>query len=260
MAEQTAAELRAMREREQYNEGLQRKTYDKLLSTSHDWFRDDRRARARELLADRLDGRLLELGSYTWLDWLERNDLTARDLTCINISEVELERGDQRARQTNNKPRFMLMDAQALDFPDGHFDAVFGLAILHHLDFRKALTEIERVLKPDGVMFFAEPMDLNPVGRVVRRLTPKARTVDERPFRLAELRMLDEMFDCVYRFEGMTSVPIGALTAVAGLPSRNVFTRGGHRIDRAIAGIPGLRLWCRYVFLEGRKKRPAGRA
>lgn len=42
-------------------------------------------------------------------------------------------------------------DAQALDFPDDHFDAVVcGFGIIHLPDPRKALTEMHRVLKPGG--------------------------------------------------------------------------------------------------------------
>ena len=42
------------------------------------------------------------------------------------------------------------------------FDAVIGSSVLHHLEIASALAEIFRLLKPGGVMAFAEPNMLNP--------------------------------------------------------------------------------------------------
>lgn len=45
---------------------------------------------------------------------------------------------------------------------DGPFDAVIGSSVLHHLDIAEALARIYELLKPGGVMSFAEPNMLNP--------------------------------------------------------------------------------------------------
>jgi ubiquinone/menaquinone biosynthesis C-methylase UbiE len=48
-------------------------------------------------------------------------------------------------------------DAQALPLKSARFDAVFGFGFLHHVpDWRAALGEVARVLKPDGVYFLEE--------------------------------------------------------------------------------------------------------
>ncbi len=243
---------RAQREREQYNAGLQRDTYDRYLNPSKIWFMEKRRERALELFNQHRGGAVLELGSATWFTWIERNNIEVGNLTCINISEAELDEGKSRAKNAKNKPDFRLMDAQDLAFEDNSFDIVFGSAILHHLDFERSLLEIKRVLKPGGVMFFAEPLDMNPVGRLVRRLTPRARTEDERPFRMYEFKKLNQHFDCRYVFEGLVSVPVGVLSAFVGLPSKNGMTKGAFQVDRVLGRVPGLRYMCRHVFLEGR--------
>jgi len=50
-------------------------------------------------------------------------------------------------------------DAARLPFGDGEFDAAFELGILHHVaDWRAALRETTRVLKPGGV-FLGHPKD-----------------------------------------------------------------------------------------------------
>lgn len=46
-------------------------------------------------------------------------------------------------------------DGMSLDEPDNAFDAVFAFGVIHHMeDWRKALREIKRVLKPGGEYFF----------------------------------------------------------------------------------------------------------
>jgi ubiquinone/menaquinone biosynthesis C-methylase UbiE len=57
-------------------------------------------------------------------------------------------------------------DALRLDFPDASFDAIFAFAMLHHVgsthsDFdamAKALSEIDRVLRPSGRLVYREFM------------------------------------------------------------------------------------------------------
>ncbi len=44
----------------------------------------------------------------------------------------------------------------------GPFDAIIGSSVLHHLDIESALSTIYSLLKPNGVMSFAEPNMLNP--------------------------------------------------------------------------------------------------
>lgn len=49
-------------------------------------------------------------------------------------------------------------DAQSLDFPDAHFDVIVCLEVLEHLpDYRKALNEFKRVLRPNGKLIASIP-------------------------------------------------------------------------------------------------------
>jgi ubiquinone/menaquinone biosynthesis C-methylase UbiE len=63
-------------------------------------------------------------------------------LHCINISQEEINHGEKNVRFSNVKPHFHLMDARNLEFEDEYFDFVYGYAILHPLDYNRALDEM----------------------------------------------------------------------------------------------------------------------
>jgi SAM-dependent methyltransferase len=98
------------------------------------------------------------------------------------------------------------MDAHDLDFADGTLDMVFGVAILHHLEFARALREIHRVLRKGGKIVFMEPLRHNPVARLVRWVTPHARSPDELPLGRPELHLLDRNFEVDNYYNEMLTV------------------------------------------------------
>ena len=52
---------------------------------------------------------------------------------------------------------FLCEDATRSNFPDYHFDAVFLFGVLHHIkEWRKAISEVYRMLKEGGVFSFSE--------------------------------------------------------------------------------------------------------
>ena len=91
-------------------------------------------------------------------------------------------------------PRFLVCDAEHTPFSDGTFDYVLGNGALHHLDLDGAYAEIARVLKPGGKAAFMEPMYHHPLLWSLRRLTPKAHTVDEKPLSLADIDKAKQWF------------------------------------------------------------------
>ncbi|HEY1690939.1 MAG TPA: methyltransferase domain-containing protein [Polyangiaceae bacterium] len=61
-----------------------------------------------------------------------------------------------RQRLAGRPARVSVGDAERIDAPDATYDAVFDFAIVHHIpDWRAALREVHRVLKPGG-RFYAE--------------------------------------------------------------------------------------------------------
>ena len=66
--------------------------------------------------------------------------------------------------------------AEELPFPDGSFDGVLGIDVLHHIpDLHKAMTEVRRVLRPGGRFASIEPNVLNPMVLLAHALPAEER-------------------------------------------------------------------------------------
>jgi ubiquinone/menaquinone biosynthesis C-methylase UbiE len=113
----------------------------------------------------------------------------------IDISEAFIEEAKVTAHDKKiENLEFFVMDAMNTSFDDNKFDIIRGNGILHHLDIKKSLCEIRRILKVGGTAYFFEPLATNPFIELYRRFTPHKRTVDEQPFRKKELKIIKSIF------------------------------------------------------------------
>ena len=245
----------AKRERQRYNEGLERKGYEKFFYHCRYFYIRRRYSLIKEMMQCFKDKKVLEIGSTAWRGWLENNSILPSSLTCINISEVELQVGIDSAVSSKNSPDFILMDAHDMQFEDGTFDFVFGDAILHHLNMAPALDEIFRVLKPNGKILFVEPLDINPVGKLVRSLTKKARTSDEQPLRLCDIAEIKKRFETQFFYEEFLSVPCGVLSGMIFENPSNSLMRFAFRADQFLeCNFGWLQNWFRHVLISGTRR------
>lgn len=135
----------------------------------------------------------------------------------IDLSDEMILLSQRSIRPLANCPaKFLVCDAHQTCFPEAFFDFVFGNGILHHLDLRIAYREIARILKPGGRAYFVEPLALNPLLRLVRRLTPQARSQDEKPLTFQDIELASRFFAKVMHYEyfllSVGAAPVGLLS------------------------------------------------
>ncbi|MEX2459587.1 MAG: class I SAM-dependent methyltransferase [Actinomycetota bacterium] len=134
----------------------------------------------------------------------------------ISPNLVALARDRAAASAAHERLRFSVMDAHATEFRAGSFDLVLGNGSLHHLDLDRALDEVARVLRPGGRAYFVEPLRDHPALRLFRRLTPRARSEDERPLGLEDLERAHRRFGRVRHIEryvfAVAAAPIALLS------------------------------------------------
>jgi len=101
----------------------------------------------------------IEIGCGTGL-FTELFASTGASIVAVDISEELLARARQRELPAD-RVRFVLGRFEGIELAGG-FDAVIGSSVLHHLELDQALQAIRALLKPGGVLSFAEPNMLNP--------------------------------------------------------------------------------------------------
>lgn len=109
----------------------------------------------RTWVCSRADGEVLEVAVGTGLNLPYYPDGVR--LTGVEWSPAMLEIARDRARRLRLDPALRLGDAQALDFPDGSFDTVVcTLSLCAIPDERRAVAEMDRVLRPGGRLLLAD--------------------------------------------------------------------------------------------------------
>jgi ubiquinone/menaquinone biosynthesis C-methylase UbiE len=98
------------------------------------------------------------------------------EATGIDISDVSVGNAQREALDRGLRANFAVMDCEALEFPDSTFDFIYVGGVLHHLDLKRAYSELARVLKPSGTVLCVEALAHNPVFQAYRKLTPHLRT------------------------------------------------------------------------------------
>lgn len=177
-------------------------------------------------------------------------------VTGIDLSPVAIELATRTAReeQPDAQMGFEVMDAEHLTFADDRFDLVCGSGILHHLDLERAYSELARVLRPDGVAVFIEPLGHNPAINWYRSRTPELRTVDEHPLLMGDLAQARAHF-------GVVETRFFTLTSLAAVPLRDkaMFPRivgALDALDRAVfTAVPPTRRWAWMVGMVMRAPR-----
>jgi ubiquinone/menaquinone biosynthesis C-methylase UbiE len=75
----------------------------------------------------------------------------------IDLSPDIVAIANERARNCSSAPiRITAMPCENISYPDGYFDTVLLVNILHHIDIERSMAEVMRVAKPGGVVLGLE--------------------------------------------------------------------------------------------------------
>jgi len=109
----------------------------------------------------------LEVGCGTGV-FTELFAQTGATIVAVDISPELLEKAKARGLPVD-RVRFLCQRFEECNL-QGPFDAVVGSSVLHHLEIKPALATIYSLLKPGGIMSFAEPNMLNPQIMIERSI------------------------------------------------------------------------------------------
>jgi len=193
---------------------------------------------------------VLNLGCHQGDETRRYQSYGPRKIVGIDISDSAIAVARSRHGEL---AEFHVMDAHRTIFEPGSFDLVIGRSILHHLDFKLAVVEMKRILRPDGAAIFMEPLGDNPAAKLLRALTPQARTKDERALRGSQIAWADQQFGGEFHMYGnLLSVPVAMITSLTPLPPDNQLLSLTDRVDQLLSNTP-IKTWMRMVALSWRR-------
>jgi SAM-dependent methyltransferase len=170
-----------------------------------------------------------------------------RSLTGIDISDVAVNKANERASTLGStNATFLAMNAEAMSFEDNKFDLVYGRGIIHHLDLDRCFSDVVRVLKPNGVASFYEPMGHNPLLNAYRNRTPLIRTAGEHPLLISDFALARRYFSNVQvDYFGLCSVGSALMPRTI---SETVY-KVGKAVDSVVLTLPFVKRFAWYALL-----------
>jgi 2-polyprenyl-3-methyl-5-hydroxy-6-metoxy-1,4-benzoquinol methylase len=115
----------------------------------------------------------------------------------IDVSKGMLRTAESLAKLNGVAVDWRLVSGDAIPAEAGEFDFVYGSGVLHHVDLSVARRELPRVMRPNAIGCFIEPLGYNPVIDVYRVLANSVRTADEVPLTFEDVERFSESFGSV---------------------------------------------------------------
>lgn len=142
----------------------------------------------------------------------------------------------------SDRVTFRVMDAEATEFTDNYFDYAVVNGVLHHLDLKRAYSELARILKPEGIVIATEALRHNVFIHLYRKMTPHLRTGWETEHILGkkEIEMARQYFAAVEVVKFFHLATIGAVP-FRNLPFFDLMRRILGAVDSILLKLPGLK-------------------
>jgi len=115
--------------------------------------------------------RVLEIGCGRGVGVEILLGLGARHVVGLDLDPQMISLARERLGSMADQADVLVGDAQAIEAPDGAFDAVVGYGVIHHIpDWQAALKEVGRVLRSGGRYYFEEWLRGFTSARTIRAL------------------------------------------------------------------------------------------
>ena len=161
-----------------------------------------------------LTGQFLEVGGgMCWASYLAKNRFPDCVVYASDVAYSALLRAEQLSGLMKLQPDFHLtLDVQSCPFPDDFFDFVFGSATLHHIpDLVKGLSEVRRILKPEGRFIVMQEHALSPLFQMlVRRFNIKGPGKETEKYAMQESLLSLGQFKRAFKQAGFSDVVYSA--------------------------------------------------
>jgi len=148
----TAAQLHSSVPSNWYNQSLKKDLLQRY------WHK--RRFSEVKKVLEKVDGKILDIGSNDGtFSKIVLDGTEATGLVGIDVVKKTVDWANKHWKYTK-KMKFMVADAHKLPFKSNSFSVVVALEVLEHVfDPSKVLSEVKRVLKPEGYAIFLVPSD-----------------------------------------------------------------------------------------------------
>ncbi len=176
----------------------------------------------------------------------------------IDISPEGVENSNLNTQKlgVSDRCKFLVMDGENMTFPDNTFDLGVEYGALHHVELDRAMSELARVLKPNGEMICVEALRHNPIIHWYRHRTPHLRTEWE-----VEHILGVEHLEVLRKYFHTVEVKFFHLAALAAVPFRKTFLFKPLRtvldmVDRVILNnqLIGKYAWIMIVTIKNPRK------
>jgi len=150
---------------------------------------------AFHLLGDVRGKTVLDLGCGTGENIVPLLERGARVIG-MDISPDLIAIAQKRLRDANLEASLSTGDAHETGLPDESVDAIFSMALIHHLDIKHVREEMWRILRKGGVIILREPIRFSRGYAWVRGLLPARDDISEyeHPLTREELATMTQLF------------------------------------------------------------------